>query len=225
MPHDFKPPATIEELYDATAGNEFASINAPTAGARDASGPGPTPGAAPLQLYSLATPNGWKVGILLEELGVEYDAHVVNIGKGQQFSAEFVRVNPNSKIPCLLDRDGPEGKEMCCFESGSIMLYLAGKYNRFLPESAHEKQQCMNWIFWQMAGQGPMTGNYGVRPPPLSTPHAQSPSGILPHGGGPAHGSISWSTPRKNKARRATTASPDTVRGVAPLCIPALGVN
>eukprot|EP01048_Picozoa_sp_COSAG05_P022282 COSAG05_NODE_4404_length_1529_cov_1.297203_2_plen_176_part_00 len=169
MPHDFKPPATIEELYGATTGNNFASINAPTAGARDASGPGPTPGAAPLQLYSLATPNGWKVGILLEELGVDYDAHVVNIGKGQQFSAEFVRVNPNSKIPCLLDRDGPEGTEMCCFESGSIMLYLAEKYNQFLPESAHEKQQCINWIFWQMAGQGPMTGNYGVCPPPLHT--------------------------------------------------------
>jgi GST-like protein len=91
MPHTFKPPAKIDDLYATTDGNNFAAINAPTSGAREASGPGPTRGAEALQLYSLATPNGWKVAILLEELGAAYDAHVVNIGGGEQFSAEFVR--------------------------------------------------------------------------------------------------------------------------------------
>ena len=95
-----------------------ASINAPTSGARDESGAGPTRGNADLQLYSLATPNGWKVGILLEELeelGVSaaaYDAHPVNIGDGAQFSAEFVKANPNSKIPAMIDRSGPDGKHL-----------------------------------------------------------------------------------------------------------------
>ena len=95
-----------------------ASINAPTSGARDESGAGPTRGTADLQLYSLATPNGWKVGILLEELeelGVSaaaYDAHPVNIGDGAQFSAEFVKANPNSKIPAMIDRSGPDGKHL-----------------------------------------------------------------------------------------------------------------
>jgi len=165
--HDFKPPSTIEELYEATGGNEFAAINAPTSGAREASGPGPQPGAEGLQLYSLATPNGWKVGLLLEELEelgagtAPYNAHVVNIGAGDQFSAEFVRANPNSKIPALVDRDGPDGEEITVFESGSIMLYLAEKYGHFMPTGAREKQECYNWLFWQMAGQGPMTGNYG----------------------------------------------------------------
>ena len=93
----FTPPDKIEELYAATEGNNFAAINAPTAGAREEV---PLPeGDAPFQLYSLATPNGWKVGILLEELGIPYDAHVFNIGSGQQFGSGFVSVNPNSKIP------------------------------------------------------------------------------------------------------------------------------
>jgi GST-like protein len=178
MPHDFKPPPKIEDLYAATAGNNFATINAPTSGARVESGPGPSPGPEALQLYSLATPNGWKVGILLEELGVPYDAHVVNIGAGQQFSAEFVRVNPNSKIPCLMDRNGPGGEEMQLFESGSIMVYLARKFGQFLPAGEREKHECLNWLFWQMAGQGPMTGNYGVSAPCSCRPeHARSMSG------------------------------------------------
>lgn len=162
--YDFKPPDTIEELYDATDGNNFAAINAPTSGAREASGPGPEPGPQAIQLYSLATPNGWKVGLLLEELEeleagmAPYDAHVINIGKGEQFSAEFVRANPNSKIPALVDCNGPDGDEITIFESCSIMLYLAEKFGHFLPASAREKQECYNWLFWQMAGQGPMTG-------------------------------------------------------------------
>jgi GSH-dependent disulfide-bond oxidoreductase len=163
-PYDFKPPDRIEELYAATAGNNFSSINAPTSGAREAAGPGPVPGTEALQLYSLATPNGWKVGLLLEELAeidaatAPYDAHVINIGSGDQFSAEFVRANPNSKIPALVDREGPGGEEITVFESGSILLYLAEKYGHFLPLGAREKQECYNWLFWQMAGQGPMTG-------------------------------------------------------------------
>eukprot|EP01052_Picozoa_sp_SAG31_P005969 SAG31_NODE_271_length_18717_cov_8.685949_4_plen_187_part_00 len=143
----FRPPERIEELYAVTQGNNFASINAPTSGARPESGAGPTPGDEALQLYSLATPNGWKAGILLEELGVPYDAHVVNIGKGEQFSAEFVRVNPNSKIPCLLDREGPDGEETHLFESGSILLYLAEKYGRFMPAGAKHRAEVMNWLF------------------------------------------------------------------------------
>ena len=163
-PYDFKPPDTIEELYEATAGNNFSAINAPTSGAREASGAGPVPGPEGLQLYSAATPNGWKVGLLLEELAeigeetAPYDAHIISIGDGDQFSAEFVRANPNSKIPALVDRDGPDGKEITVFESASIMLYLAEKYGHFLPTGAREKQECYNWLFWQMAGQGPMTG-------------------------------------------------------------------
>jgi GST-like protein len=163
-PYDFKPPDTIEELYEVTAGNNFSAINAPTSGAREANGPGPVRGPEGLQLYSAATPNGWKVGLLLEELAeigdetAPYDAHVISIGDGDQFSAEFVRANPNSKIPALVDSDGPDGEEITVFESASIMLYLAEKYGHFLPTAAREKQECYNWLFWQMAGQGPMTG-------------------------------------------------------------------
>merc|ERR1740123_1738256 len=98
------PPEKIEELYAATANNQFAAMNMPTAGSRSEA---PLPrGDAPFQLYSLATPNGWKVAILLEELGVPYDAHVVMIGRGDQFPSGFVGANPNSKIPAVIDRDG-----------------------------------------------------------------------------------------------------------------------
>eukprot|EP00435_Cladocopium_sp_Y103_P042764 s872_g11.t2 len=138
-----------------------------------------------LWLYSLATPNGWKVGILLEELDVAYDAHVVNIGAGEQFSSGFVGANPNSKIPALIDHDGPKGKAIAIMErhsgtilmdskgrcsnaladrdgeSGAIMLYLAEKHQRFIPTDARERCECLQWLFWQVAGQGPMTGNFG----------------------------------------------------------------
>jgi len=155
------PPQRIEELYASTAGNNFAAINAPTAGPRNEtaleSGP------APFQLYSLATPNGWKVGILLEELGIDYDAHVVNIGAGDQFSAGFVGAGPNSKIPSAIDHDGPGGKPLALMESGAIMLYLAEKYTEagFLPSDPRQRSECLQWVCWQIAGQGPMTGNFG----------------------------------------------------------------
>lgn len=159
-PAPWKPPQKVEELYSNTNGNQFASINRPTAGARTQF-EYPAPKEGPFQLYSLATPNGFKVSILLEELGIPYDAHVVNIGKGDQFSSGFVAANPNSKIPAATDFDGPDGKPISLFESGSIMLYLCKKHNRFLGKTALEEQQCMNWLFWQMSGQGPMTGNFG----------------------------------------------------------------
>jgi GST-like protein len=154
----WKPPQKVEELYNSAYYNQ--GMNRPSAGARtqhDYS----SPESGAFQLYSLATPNGHKVGILLEELGIPYDAHVVNIGKGEQFSIGFVTANPNSKIPAAIDFDGPDGKPISLFESGSIMLYLCRKHNRFLGKNAREEQECMNWLFWQVAGQGPTTGNFG----------------------------------------------------------------
>lgn len=155
------PPNRIEELYSRTSGNLFFSINAPTAGPRTEADLAVGPSA--LQLYSLATPNGWKVGILLEEMGLEYDAHVVNIGAGEQFSSGFVGANPNSKIPALIDRDGPSGQPIAIMESGAIMLYLAEKFpaSSLLPSDPRQRCECLQWLFWQVAGQGPMTGNFG----------------------------------------------------------------
>lgn len=153
------PPAKVEELYAATSGNKFASINAPTAGAREEKAL--PEGSAPFQLYSLATPNGQKVGILLEELGINYDAHFINIGKGDQFTSGFVGVNPNSKIPAALDKEGPDGKPINLFESASIMMYLAEKHNQFIPTNPRARVECMNWLFWQMGGFGPFCGQFG----------------------------------------------------------------
>eukprot|EP00457_Paulinella_chromatophora_P011725 gb/GEZN01011881.1/.p1 GENE.gb/GEZN01011881.1/~~gb/GEZN01011881.1/.p1 ORF type:complete len:322 (-),score=23.71 gb/GEZN01011881.1/:123-1088(-) len=153
------PPESIDALYAKSSGNKWASINAPTAGARTQV---PLPmGDAPVQLYSLATPNGWKVGIMLEELGIDYDAHIINIAKGDQFGSGFVSVNPNSKIPALVDTQGPDGKPIHLFESGSIVWYLAEKYNKFLPKEPRLRAEVLNWVMWQMAGQGPMAGNFG----------------------------------------------------------------
>lgn len=156
---EWVPPPRIEDLYARTNGNQFAGINQPTAGVRREAAL--ESGSEALQLYSLATPNGWKVGILLEELQAAYDAHVVNIGAGEQFTSGFVGVNPNSKIPALIDQDGPNGKAIAIMESGAIMLYLAEKYQRFIPNDARERCECLQWLFWQVGGQGPMTGNFG----------------------------------------------------------------
>lgn len=157
---EWSPPAKIESLYLTTSGSLFGAINAPTAGARQKKEA--SVGKAPFQLYSLATPNGQKVGIMLEELGIEYDAWTVNIGKGQQFDSYFVEINPNSKIPCGVDQQPADGKgPINLFESGSMLLYLADKYQRFVPSDPRQRAECMNWVMWQMAGQGPMTGNFG----------------------------------------------------------------
>lgn len=139
--------------------NKFASINRPTAGARFEQ---PLPmGKHPLQLYSLATPNGQKVTIMLEELlelGVaeaEYDAWLINIGEGEQFGSGFVAINPNSKIPALVDHS--QNPALPIFESGAILLYLAEKFNRLLPNTLAERTACLSWLFWQV-GTAPLLG-------------------------------------------------------------------
>jgi len=156
---DWAPPPKIEDLLGALAGNKFAGMNSATAGARNEE---PVPeGSAPVQLYSLFTPNGEKVGILFEELGIEYDAWTISIGNGKQFTRGFVNVNPNSKIPACVDRDGPGGKPVCLFESGSILQYFAEKYQRFIPSDPALRAQVYNWMYWQAGGQGPFTGQFG----------------------------------------------------------------
>lgn len=115
----------------------------------------------PIQLYSLATPNGQKVGIALEEMQLAYDAHLIDIGKGEQFTPEFVAVNPNSKIPAIVDPDGPGGQPISIFESGAILLYLAQKTGRFLATEPRERIETLQWLFFQMAGVGPMFGQFG----------------------------------------------------------------
>ena len=106
--------------------------------------------------------NGQKVGILLEEIGLPYDAHVIRIARLQQFTSGFVAINPNSKIPAAVDLEPVDGsRPVRLFESASIMLYLAEKYGKFIPSCPRKKAECMNWIMWQTSGQGPMTGNFG----------------------------------------------------------------
>lgn len=147
---------------DTETGGRFASINRPTAGAtHDKALP---VGRHPLQLYSLATPNGIKVTILLEELlaaghDAEYDAWPVNILEGEQFGSGFVAVNPNSKIPALLDRSlDPEAR---VFESGAILVHLAEKFGAFLPAAPGPRAECLSWLFWQMGATPFLGGGFG----------------------------------------------------------------
>lgn len=156
---EFVPTPKIEDLYANAGGNKWASINSPVAGAREQKDV--PEGSAPVQLYSLFTPNGQKVGILFEELGIDYDAHVINIGKGDQFTSGFVAVNPNSKIPAAVDKEGPDGKPIHLFESASIVQYFAEKHNKFIPTDPRARTECFNWIYWQMGGFGPMCGQFG----------------------------------------------------------------
>jgi len=114
----------------------------------------------PIQLYSLNTPNGQKVGIALEEMGLLYEPHTVNIFEGDQFKEEFVRISPNAKIPVILDPNGPEGDHIV-FESGAILLYLAEKSGRFLSKYPILRSQTLQWLFFQMSGVGPMFGQFG----------------------------------------------------------------
>ncbi len=145
--------------WNKESGGRFASINRPIAGAtHDKDLP---VGKHPLQLYSLATPNGVKVTVMLEELlaaghtGAEYDAWLIKIMDGDQFGSGFVEANPNSKIPALVDHSGPEPIRV--FESGSILVYLAEKFGAFLPTDAAKRAEVLSWLFWQM-GAGPMLG-------------------------------------------------------------------
>jgi len=149
--------------WEKPSGGKFASINRPIAG--------PTHekelpvGRHPLQLYSLATPNGQKVTILLEELlalghkGAEYDAWLIKISDGEQFGSGFVGVNPNSKIPALMDRSGD--KPIRVFESGAILLYLAEKFGAFLPQEPAARAECLSWLFWQMGSAPYLGGGFG----------------------------------------------------------------
>ncbi len=111
-----------------------------------------------IDLYTWSTPNGRKVSIMLEELGLAYKAHAINIGQGDQFKPEFVAINPNSKIPAIVDADGPDGKPLALMESGAILIYLAGKSGKLLPASARGKYEALQWLMFQMGGVGPMFG-------------------------------------------------------------------
>ncbi|MDP2410708.1 MAG: glutathione-dependent disulfide-bond oxidoreductase [Pseudolabrys sp.] len=158
---DYTPPKVW--TWNKPSGGKFASINRPIAG--------PTHekelpvGRHPLQLYSLATPNGQKVTILLEELlaaghkGAEYDAWLIRISDGEQFGSGFVGVNPNSKIPALMDRSG--AKPIRVFESGAILMYLAEKFGAFLPTEPALRAECLSWLFWQMGSAPYLGGGFG----------------------------------------------------------------
>jgi GST-like protein len=157
----YTPPAIW--TWDSASGGRFANINRPVAGpTHDKELP---VGRHPLQLYSLGTPNGVKVTIMLEELlarghaGAEYDAWLINIGEGDQFSSGFVEVNPNSKIPALMDRSGPEPVRV--FESGAILMYLAVKFGAFLPPSGAERAEALSWLFWQVGSAPFLGGGFG----------------------------------------------------------------
>jgi GST-like protein len=157
----YTPPAVWSA--DTVSGGRFANINRPTAGAREDK---PLPvGTNPFQLYSLATPNGVKVTVLLEELleaghaGAEYDAWTINIGAGEQFGSGFVDVNPNSKIPALLDQSGPTPFRV--FESGAILVHLAEKFGAFLPTDPAARAEVLSWVFWQVASGPFMGGGFG----------------------------------------------------------------
>lgn len=111
-----------------------------------------------IDVYSMATPNGHKVHIMLEECGLPYRAHNIDIGKGDQFTPEFLAISPNNKIPAIVDPDGPDGQPMSMFESGAILVYLASKVNKFLGQTDREKFTVLQWLMFQMGGLGPMLG-------------------------------------------------------------------
>jgi GST-like protein len=111
-----------------------------------------------IELYTWSTPNGRKVSVMLEELGVPYNVHAINIGKGDQFTADYVAINPNSKIPAIVDTDGPDGKPISVMESGAILIYLADKGGKLLPTSARARSAVLQWLMFQMGGVGPMFG-------------------------------------------------------------------
>ncbi len=158
---EYTPPKVW--TWDKENGGAFASTNRPIAGATHEK---ELPvGKHPLQLYSLATPNGVKVTVMLEELlalgktEAEYDAHLIRITEGDQFGSGFVDINPNSKIPALVDRSGVEPQRV--FESGAILLYLAEKFGEFLPTTPAERTACLSWLFWQMGSAPYLGGGFG----------------------------------------------------------------
>lgn len=159
--NEYVPPKVW--TWDSESGGKFANINRPVSGpTHDKELP---VGKHPLQLYSLATPNGVKVTVMLEELlalgksEAEYDAWLINIGEGEQFSSGFVEINPNSKIPALLDRSTNPPTRV--FESGAILVYLAEKFNAFLPQDPAAKAECLSWLFWNMGSAPFLGGGFG----------------------------------------------------------------
>ena len=157
----YTPPKVWQ--WESDSGGTWSRINRPIAGAtHDKELP---VGRHPLQLYSLATPNGVKVTVMLEELlalgkvGAEYDAHLIEIGDGEQFASGFVALNPNSKIPALLDRSTSPPARV--FESGAILLYLAEKFGAFLPQELPARAECLSWLFWQMGSAPYLGGGFG----------------------------------------------------------------
>ncbi len=126
-----------------------------------------------IDFYTWTTPNGRKVSIMLEECGLPYRVHKVDIGKGEQFRPEFLALNPNNRIPAIVDAEGPEGKPLPLFESGAILVYLAGKTGRFLPESTTGKYIALQWLMFQMGGVGPMFGqaHHFLRAAPEQVPY------------------------------------------------------
>jgi len=158
---EYTPPEVWK--WESKNGGQFANINRPIAGAtHDKELP---VGKHPLQLYSLATPNGVKVTVMLEELlakghsGAEYDAYLINIGEGDQFGSGFVDINPNSKIPALMDHSTQTPTRV--FESGAILLYLAEKFGEFLPSDHAKRTECLSWLFWQMGSAPYLGGGFG----------------------------------------------------------------
>ena len=158
---EYTPPKVW--TWDSESGGQFANINRPIAGpTHDKELP---VGKHPLQLYSLATPNGVKVTVLLEELlaaghkDAEYDAWLIKIGDGDQFGSGFVDVNPNSKIPALMDHSGEAPQRV--FESGAILLHLAEKFGAFIPSDPAQRTECMSWLFWQMGSAPYLGGGFG----------------------------------------------------------------
>ncbi|MBN8502599.1 MAG: glutathione-dependent disulfide-bond oxidoreductase [Sphingomonadales bacterium] len=161
MAEEYTPPPVW--VWDKSNGGQFASINRPTAGAQqDKELP---VGTHPFQLYSLGTPNGQKVTIMLEELlaaghaGAEYDAWMINIGQGDQFGSGFVALNPNSKIPAMCDRSGDTPLRL--FESGAMLLHLADKFKAFIPQDLAGRTETICWLMWQMGSAPFMGGGYG----------------------------------------------------------------
>ncbi len=112
----------------------------------------------PIQLYFWTTPNGYKVSIMLEELGVPYDLHLIDIGKGEQFAPEFLKISPNNRIPAIVDPEGPDGEPISVFESGAILQYLGRKFSKFYPRQERARIKVDEWLMWQMGGFGPMLG-------------------------------------------------------------------
>ncbi len=126
-----------------------------------------------IELHTWTTPNGRKVSVMLEECGLPYTAHKVNIGQNEQFKPEFLAISPNNRIPAIVDPEGPDGKPIHLFESGAILVYLAGKTGKFLPTSTKGKYEALQWLMWQMGGVGPMFGqaHHFLRAAPEQVPY------------------------------------------------------